>query len=45
MGCKHDWKIDPMFANGAVMMFFGKIGQVKREMRYFCNKCGGVKYE
>ena len=42
--CNHKFKIDPLFECGAVMMFAGKIGDVKQEMRYICSKCGEVDY-
>ncbi len=45
MKCKHDWEMDERMKGDGVMMFFGKIGEVKREWRYICNLCGEVKYE
>lgn len=39
--CNHDWKNDPMFEDGAVMMFTSMQGE---EMRQGCLKCGKVRY-
>lgn len=42
--CKHEWENDPIFEDGSVIMLFGPVGNVKREMRQQCRKCGAVKY-
>lgn len=43
--CNHKWIIDKRFADGSVIMLFGDIGNVQREMRYICDKCGEIKYK
>ena len=37
-------KVDKRFEDGTVMMFFGDIGNIKRELRVVCEKCGSVDY-
>ena len=39
--CSHNWQNDPMFEDGAVIMFTSMQGE---EMRQFCSKCGEVRY-
>ena len=41
MTCKHTWKNDPMFEDGAVEMFTSMQGE---EMRQFCTVCGKIRY-
>lgn len=43
--CKHRWVIDKLFESGPVMMSVGKIGEVEREDRFVCAKCGPVDYK
>lgn len=45
MQCLHEWEEDERFASGGVIMLFGKIGDIKRETRMICKKCGEVKYD
>ena len=39
--CTHEWKNDPMFEDGIVMMITSMQGE---EMRQGCMKCGKVRY-
>jgi len=45
MKCKHKWKVDPQFEGDGVIMLFGEIGNIKRERRYICEKCGEIDYK
>ncbi|KKM62557.1 hypothetical protein LCGC14_1520450 [marine sediment metagenome] len=45
MVCEHKWEKDEIFEGDGVMLFFGPIGDIKREWRYICQKCGEIKYE
>ena len=40
---EHDWKEDPMFADGTVMMFCGSPSDIGQETRVLC-ECGAVDY-
>ena len=42
--CNHEWIEDELFKSGAVVMLFGNIGDVQRETRVICKKCGMVNY-
>ena len=44
MICEHNWKNDPMFEDGTVIMDFGTIDDMRQEMRQWCEKCGEVRY-
>lgn len=44
MKCKHKWEEDERFEDGGIMMFFGKVGEVKRETRMVCKNCGAFDY-
>jgi len=39
--CSHEWKNDPMFEDGVVMMITSMQGE---EMRQYCMKCSKVRY-
>jgi len=43
--CNHEWEEDERFKDGKIIMLFGKIGNVKRETRMICKKCGAIKYQ
>ena len=42
--CKHEWQEDENFSNGAVIMITGTVGDMKREIRMVCKKCGEIDY-
>jgi len=42
--CKHEYKEDERFKGDGIIMLFGNIGDVKREVRVICDKCGNVDY-
>ena len=43
--CEHEWKEDERFKGNGVIMLFGNIGDVNRESRVICKKCGAVDYQ
>ncbi len=42
--CKHQWEEDEFFAEGGVMMFTGKMGNIHQETRMVCKKCNKIDY-
>ena len=45
MKCEHEWGVDKAFESGEVVMLFGSLDELSRELRYVCKKCKAVKYE
>lgn len=44
MECSHDWKNDPMFEDGTVVMLTNIDKPLGKEMRQYCKDCGEVRY-
>lgn len=42
--CKHQWKEDPDFASGIMIIVSGSPKDLGQETRVICRKCGEVKY-